>query len=212
MHTEKLRLFRAIRPVDPRNVVRGQYAGYRREPGVAPDSRVETFVALRLHVDTWRWSGVPFYIRAGKRMPINATEVTVDLKRPPLAVFDEITSAGSNYFRFRLSPEVVISAGARVKRPGGEMRGEPVELLARHSPVGERSPYERLIRDAILNDTTLYTSDQTVEAAWRVVEPILGDAAPLSSYEPETWGPSGAASVVAGSEGWHDPVAEVRPC
>ena len=137
MRSEKLRLFRAMRPLDPKQVVRGQFRGYRDEAGVAPDSQVETFAALKLRIDTWRWAGVPFYIRAGKRLPITATEVKVDLKLPPLAIFDRTDPKQSNYFRFRLSPEVVISIGARVKRPGDEMRGEPVELVARRSP-GER--------------------------------------------------------------------------
>ena len=131
MRAEKLRLFRAMRPLNPREVVRGQFRGYRDEKGVASDSRVETFAALRLHIDTWRWAGVPFYIRAGKSLPITTTEVIVDLKKPPIAVFDEIFASESNYFRFRLSPEVVISAGTRVKKPGEEMEGECVQLIAR---------------------------------------------------------------------------------
>ncbi len=213
MRAEKLRLFRAIRPIDPGQLVRGQFRGYRDETGVSPDSRVETFAALRLQIDTWRWAGVPFYIRAGKRLPITATEVMVDLKCPPLAIFDEIASAASNYFRFRLNPEVVISAGARVKRRGEDMRGEPVELVARHSPDGAHSPYERLLGDAIRNDASLFTRDDIVESAWRVVEPALGDVTPLAEYDPGTWGPATAASVVSGEEGWHDPKPEEsKPC
>ena len=210
---EKLRLFRAMQPLDPKHVVRGQFRGYREEAGVAPDSHVETFVALRLCIDTWRWAGVPFYIRSGKRLPVTATEVMVDLKCPPLAIFDDITAAQSNYFRFRLSPEVVISVGARVKRAGDEMLGEPVELVARRSPASEDLPYERLLGDAIRGDTSLFTRDDAVEAAWRVVEPILGNATPLAEYEPDTWGPASAAAVVAGAEGWHDPKREEPvPC
>ena len=213
MRAEKLRLFRAIRPLDPEQLVRGQFRGYRDEQGVAPDSRVETFAALRLQIDTWRWAGVPFYIRAGKCMPITATEVRVDLKRPPLAIFDEITPAAANYFRFRLSPEVVISAGVRVKRPGEEMRGEAVELVARHCADGETSPYERLLGDAIRKDASLFTSAESVEAAWRVIDPVLGDATPLAEYEPGTWGPAAAAAVVADEEGWSDPKPEEsEPC
>ena len=213
MRSEKLRLFRAIRPLDPRQVVRGQFRGYRDEAGVAPDSGVETFAALRLQIDTWRWAGVPFYIRAGKRMPITATEVMVDLKPPPLAIFDDIPPGASNYFRFRLSPEVVLSAGARVKRGGEEMRGERVELVARHATDGEKSPYQRLLGDAIRNDATLFTRDDSVEAAWRVVEPILGEATPLAEYEPGSWGPAAAARLVAGEEGWYDPKPEESdPC
>ncbi len=218
MRAEKLRLFRAMRPLDPTQVVRGQFRGYRNEPGVAADSQVETFAAVRLHIDTWRWAGVPFYIRAGKCLPTTTTEVIVDLKCPPLAIFDEIQPALSNYFRFRLSPEVVISAGARVKRAGEEMRGESVELIARHESRSEKLPYERLLGDAIRGDASLFTRDDCVEAAWRVVDPILNsanasDAERLSEYEPGTWGPDAAAGVVTGEEGWHNPIPEkTAPC
>jgi glucose-6-phosphate 1-dehydrogenase len=211
MQAEKLRLFRAMRPLNPAQVVRGQFRGYRDEPGVAADSQVETFAALCLHIDTWRWAGVPFYIRTGKCLPITATQVIVDLKCPPVAIFDEISPAQSNYFRFRLSPEVVISAGARVKRPGEEMVGDAVELVARHSLAGEKSPYERLLGDAIRGDASLFTRDDGVEAAWRVVDPILHAAAPVEIYEPGTWGPATARAVVAGGEGWHDPKPEGTP-
>ena len=206
MRAERQRIFRAIRPLDVSQVVRGQFRGYRDERGVAKDSLVETFVALRLAIDTWRWAGVPFLIRAGKRLPITANEVLVRLKRPPLSLFDEIEA--SNVFRFRLSPEVVIAAGARVKRAGEEMRGEPVELVARHRPVREKSPYERLLGDAIRGDASLFTDDESVEAAWRVVDPALGNATPLAPYEPGTWGPASAAGIVTGEGGWHDPVPE----
>ena len=213
MRAEKLRLFRAMRPLDPKQVVRGQFRGYRDEAGVAPDSQVETFAALCLQIDTWRWAGVPFYIRAGKCLPITATEVMVNLKRPPLAIFDAIKPAPPNHFRFRLTPEVVISAGARVKRPGEEMQGEAVELVARHCPSGEKSAYERLLGDAIRGDASLFTRDDSVEAAWRVIEPILGRATPLAEYEPGTWGPAAAAAVIAGEEGWHDSKPEeTLPC
>ena len=218
MRAEKLRLFRAMHPLDPKQAVRGQFRGYRDEPGVAADSQVETFAAVRLHIDTWRWAGVPFYIRAGKCLPTTTTEVIVDLKCPPLAIFDEIQPALSNYFRFRLSPEVVISAGARVKRIGEEMRGEPVELIARHESRSEKLPYERLLGDAIRGDTSLFTRDDCVEAAWRVIDPILssanaGDIEPVSEYEPGTWGPDAAAGVVTGEESWHNPIPEkTAPC
>jgi glucose-6-phosphate 1-dehydrogenase len=213
IRAEKLRLFRAMRPIDPKQVVRGQFRGYRVESGVAPDSQVETFAALCLHIDTWRWADVPFYIRTGKCLPITATEVIVDLKCPPLAIFDPIKPAQSNYFRFRLSPEVVISVGARVKLPGEEMVGEPVELVAHRSLAGEWSPYERLLGDAIRGDASLFTRDDSVEAAWRVVAPILQRVSPVAEYEPNTWGPASARAVVAGEEGWHDPQPEkAAPC
>jgi len=213
LNAEKLRLFRAMRPLDPKEVVRGQFKGYRKIDGVAPDSNVETFVALRLHIDTWRWAGVPFYIRAGKNLPITTTEVMVDMKMPPLSVFDEITLKNSNYFRFRLSPEVIIAEGMRVKQPGDAMQGEAVELVARHRPQSEKPPYERLLGDAIRGDNALFTSDECVEAAWAVVDQVLNHEGPVSVYEPGSWGPPEAAQVVSGAEGWHDPQAEVKePC
>ncbi|MFZ0872178.1 MAG: glucose-6-phosphate dehydrogenase [Rhodanobacter sp.] len=213
LNAEKLRLFRAMRPLDPKEVVRGQFKDYRKIEGVAPDSNVETFVALRLHIDTWRWAGVPFYIRAGKNLPITTTEVMVDMKVPPLSVFDEITLKNANYFRFRLSPEVIIAEGMRVKLPGEAMQGEPVELVARHRPQSEKPPYERLLGDAMRGDNALFTSDECVEAAWAVVDQVLNHEGPVSIYEPGSWGPAEAAQVVIGAEGWHDPQVEVKePC
>ena len=213
VRVEKQRLFRAMRPIDPGCVVRGQFHGYRDENGVAPNSQVETFAALCLHIDTWRWAGVPFYIRAGKHLPVTATEVMVNLKRPPLAIFDEISPAASNYFRFRLSPEVVISVGARVKRHGEKMRGEPAELIARHEPLGEQLPYERLLRDAMRGDSSLFTRDDSVEAAWRVIDPALGADKPVQEYRKGSWGPANAADIVAGDKGWHNPKPEeTAPC
>ena len=208
VRVEKLRLFSAMQPLDPASVVRGQFRGYRDEKGVAADSQVETFAALCLHIDNWRWSGVPFYIRAGKCLPVSTTEVMVTLKRPPLAVFDEISKASSNYFRFRLSPEVGISAGARVKLRGDGMRGEPVELIARHEPNSGELPYERLLRDALRGDPSLFTRDDSVEAAWRVVDPVLGNDEPVEEYDQGSWGPPAAADIVAGDAGWHDPAPE----
>lgn len=202
-----------MRPLDPREVVRGQFRGYRAEKGVAKESQVETFAALRLHIDTWRWAGVPFYIRTGKCLPVTATEVIVTLKAPPLAVFDSADAMPCNYFRLRLSPEVVIGTGALVKRNGEEMLGEPVELIARHHPQSEKSPYERLLGDAVRGDTSLFTQDACVEAAWRVVDPVLRDPPPVMIYQPGSWGPATAASVMDGEETWHDPKPEATsPC
>jgi glucose-6-phosphate 1-dehydrogenase len=213
MQAEKLRLFRAMRPLDPREVVRGQFSGYRKEKGVAADSQVETFAALRLHIDTWRWADVPFYIRAGKCLPISATEVIVNLKPPPLGIFDAHAAMPTNYFRFRLSPEVVLCTGALVKKNGEDMRGEPVELLARHHSQREKSPYERLLGDAIRGDTQLFTQDDSVEAAWRVVDPILKDPPPVVEYDCGSWGPAGANDIVSGAEVWHNPTVEqTQPC
>ncbi|GAB3790858.1 glucose-6-phosphate dehydrogenase [Dyella agri] len=210
LNAEKLRLFRAMRPLAPDDVVRGQFKGYRDVPGVAADSDVETFVALRLHIDTWRWSGVPFCIRAGKKLPLTTTQVVVDMKAPPLSVFDTVGAPQSNYFRFRLSPQVVIAEGVRVKQPGEAMRGEPVELIARHHAGTEMAPYERLLGDAMRGDNSLFTSDECVEAAWRVVDSVLGQGDAVRPYEPGGWGPPEAAAL-AGDEGWHDPQPEATP-
>jgi glucose-6-phosphate 1-dehydrogenase len=213
MQAEKLRLFRAMRPLDPKEVVRGQFKGYRDEPGVDKDSQIETFAALCLHIDTWRWAGVPFYIRAGKCLPLSATEVRVTLKRPPLAIFDPNEVMPRNYFRLRLSPEVVISEGALVKRNGEHMHGDAVELVARHHMEKEKTPYERLLGDAIHGDTALFTQDDSVEAAWRVVDPVLTAGPQVLEYEPGTWGPSSSNEIVNDGDTWHDPVAEKSsPC
>jgi glucose-6-phosphate 1-dehydrogenase len=213
MQAEKLRIFRAMRPLDPKEVVRGQFSGYRDEDGVAKDSQVETFAALHLRIDTWRWADVPFYIRAGKNLPISATEVRVTLKRPPLAIFDPSDQMPSNYFRLRLSPEVVIGEGALAKLNGEDMRGEPVELIARHNTQEEKSPYERLLGDAVRGDTSLFTQDDCVEAAWRVVDPVLKGGLPVIEYQPGTWGPDAANKIVDAGEKWHDPqIEKSAPC
>ena len=211
IHTEKLRLFRAMRPLRPEDVVRGQFEGYRQEAGVKPGSNVETFVALKLYIDTWRWAEVPFYIRAGKCLPLTTTEVMVNLRCPPMAIFDEATPAPSNYFRFRLGPEMVIATGAQVKRPGEAMRGEQVELVAHNRPRRDAPPYERLLGDALRGDSSLFTRDAAVEAAWRVVDPVLDLQTAVAPYTKGSWGPADARSVLAGDDDWHDPVAEVAP-
>jgi glucose-6-phosphate 1-dehydrogenase len=208
MHEEKLRILRSMRPLQPREVVRGQFDGYRAEPGVKPDSTVETFAALRLWIDNWRWAGVPFYIRTGKRLATTCTEVLVDLKPTPVALFDEAPPDRANYFRFRLSPEVEISAGARAKKPGEAMRGEPVELVVRSSVKRGKSAYHRLLGDALRGDTSLFTRDDCVEAAWRVVDPVLGDVVPVQRYAPGSWGPAASDALVAGTETWHNPDTE----
>jgi len=160
---------------------------------------------VRLHIDTWRWAGVPFYIRAGKQLPFTANEVLVTLKRPPQAVFDEIRPGKSNYFHFRLSPDVFITLGARTKVPGESMLGEEVELLACQHFLDEMSPYERLLSDAMRGDASLFARKDAVETAWRVVDPILGNVTPIHEYEPNTWGPSEAERIIAANGGWHNP-------
>jgi glucose-6-phosphate 1-dehydrogenase len=211
IHAEKLRLFRAMRPLQPEDVVRGQFEGYRTETGVKPGSNVETFVALKLHIDTWRWAGVPFYVRAGKCLPLTTTEVMVNLRCPPMVIFDEAQPQRSNYFRFRLGPQMVIATGAQVKKPGESMRGEGVELVARNLPLRGAPPYERLLGDALRGDSSLFTRDSAVEAAWRVVDPVLDLEGPVEPYAKGSWGPADARNVLAGDDDWHDPVAEVAP-
>ena len=208
MRDEKIRLFKAIRPLTPADIVRGQFRGYCDNEGVAPDSQVETFAALRLHIETWRWSGVPFYIRSGKQLPVTSTDVMVELKRPPQIVFDDIASGQANYVRFRLSPDVFISVGARVKVPGEEMVGEDIDLIAHHHPGEEMMPYERLLGDAIRGDASLFAREDGVEASWRIIDPILGNATPVVEYEPNTWGPPEADRLIAGDGGWHNPTED----
>jgi glucose-6-phosphate 1-dehydrogenase len=201
---EQVKVFRSIRPLDRTDLVRGQFAGYRREPGVAQDSNVETFVAVRLHVDSWRWDGVPFFIRAGKCLPVTATEVTVTLKAPPLR---HVPAHERNTLSFRLSPDVFISLGARVKRPGEQIASEPVELkVAHHSTADDLDAYERLLGDAMDGDAMLFAREDGVEAAWRVVEPILDDPTPVREYAPGTWGPSEADALTSEVGGWRAPV------
>jgi glucose-6-phosphate 1-dehydrogenase len=203
MRNEQARIFRAMRPLDVTDVVRGQYRGYRHVDGVSPESQVETFAAIRLHIDTWRWAGVPFFIRAGKCLPNTSTEVIVALKRPPQAVFGEAEPSQSNYLRFTLNPEVLIGLGARAKAPGEAMVGEEVELRALHHHGDEMEPYERLLSDAMRGDATLFAGQASVEAAWRVVDPILGNATPLHEYEPGSWGPPEADRLIGRHGGWH---------
>ena len=186
-------------------MVRGQFRGYRDESGVAPDSRVETFAALRLQIDSWRWAGVPFYIRAGKHLPVTCAEVVVELKPPPRSVFGETVTGHANHLRFRLSPDVAIALDLRSKVPGDAMVGENVELIATQDVAAEMEPYERLLGDAMKGDATLFTREDAVEAAWRVVEPILGARTPVHVYEPGTWGPDQVAQILSPSGGWHDP-------
>ncbi|MEO5768244.1 MAG: glucose-6-phosphate dehydrogenase [Polyangia bacterium] len=203
LRDEQVKVFRAIRPLNPENLVRGQFRGYRKEVGVSPDSTVETFAAVRLHVDSWRWEGVPFFIRAGKCMPVSTTEVLVTLKRAPLR---RTGPEETNHLRFRLSPDVTIALGARIKKSGDNMVTEPTELKVVHQPDGdELDAYERLLGDAMEGDGTLFARQDGVEAAWAIVEPILGGVTPVHEYEPGTWGPPDAARLTADVGGWRAP-------
>jgi glucose-6-phosphate 1-dehydrogenase len=205
MRDEKARILKAVRPLTPQDIVRGQFKGYRQEAGVAPDSRVETYAAIRLFIDSWRWAGVPFYIRTGKSLPVTATEVNVTLRRPPLNTFEEKDHGSPNHFRLSLSPEVVIALGMRVKLPGERMQGEDVELIAMHQRADEMAPYERLLGDALRGDPILFAREDQIEAQWRIVDPVLGDVTPVYEYEPNTWGPAEAASLMEDPGGWLNP-------
>ncbi len=200
-----VRVFKSIRTLSPQNLVRGQYAGYQQEEGVAPDSSVETFAAVRFEIDSWRWSGVPFYVRVGKNLPVSATEVLIEFRDPPQVMFSEPEPDMSNYLRFRLSPDVKIVLGARAKMPGEAMLGENVELLARHQVSDEMEPYERLLGDALNGDATLFARQDGVEEAWRVVEPILGSLTPVHEYTLGSWGPNEANSILNSDDVWHNP-------
>jgi glucose-6-phosphate 1-dehydrogenase len=203
--TERYRLLQAIRPLRPEDVVRGQFDGYRELEGVDPESTVETFVACRFAIETWRWAGVPFYIRAGKRMAVTATEVLVELKRPPRDVFGEKVAVHPNHVVFRLGPDMEITLGARTKVPGEKLRGEEVELVATQRPGEELSPYERLLTDAIEGDSELFSRQDIVERSWEIVDPVLGDVTPLHEYDQGSWGPDEANRLIAGLGDWHNP-------
>jgi glucose-6-phosphate 1-dehydrogenase len=208
---ERAKLLRVVRPLAPADTIRGQYRGYRQERDVAADSTVETFAAVRLNIESWRWAGVPFYIRAGKKLPMACVEVMVEFKRPPLNVFNENPTGVPNYIRFLLSPEVVIAIGTRVKIPGAAMAGRDAELLAHYQPAGEMDPYERLLTDAASGETTYFARQDGVEAAWQIVDPILNDVVPLHEYEPGTWGPKQADELVAPLVRWHVPCPSPTP-
>jgi glucose-6-phosphate 1-dehydrogenase len=205
LRAERVRLLRSIVPLDPASVVRGQYRGYRDEPGVAPDSQTETYAAVRLHIDSWRWAGVPFFIRSGKRLPVTVTEVFVRLRRPPRDVFDDVMDGEPNYIRIRIDPDPQVAIGMRVKRPGERMVGTPTELVVARNFSEAMMPYERLLGDALAGDPTLFASQGEVEAQWAVVDPILHETTPLYLYEPGTWGPVAADALVADQGGWRMP-------
>jgi glucose-6-phosphate 1-dehydrogenase len=201
---EHVKVLRSIPALDPTHLVRGQFQGYQDEPGVAAGSTVETYAALRLEVDSWRWAGVPWILRAGKSLPITATEVVVRFKRPPLT---HISHMDANYLRFRLNPEIVIGVGARVKRLGLSNQTDPVELtLVEHPQGDEVDAYERLLTDAMAGERLLFVREDAVDAAWAIVDPVLDNATPVHPDAPGTWGPPEADRLVAGLGGWHSPI------
>jgi glucose-6-phosphate 1-dehydrogenase len=199
-----------MRPLKPGDLVRGQYAGYRRESGVAKRSDVETFCALRLFIDSWRWEGVPWFLRSGKCLAESVAEVLVVLKPPPQRLFTDSAPAigRSNYFRFRLSPSSAVALAARVKHAGKEFVGEQKELYLTEQEPGEKAPYERLLRDAMAGDGALFTREDAVEAAWAVVDPVLKKHARVLPYKRGSWGPKAADDLIAADGFWHEPTVE----
>jgi glucose-6-phosphate 1-dehydrogenase len=203
---EKVKVLKAIPSLRAEDVVRGQFRGYLSEPGVAKESKTETFAALRLDVDSWRWRGVPFYLRAGKNLPVECTEVIARFRLPPTTI--RSNKLEQNYLRFRISPDVDIALGVTVMAPGEALVGEPTELLAHHHPdVNEMEAYELLLGDAMAGDSTLFARQDYVEEAWRIVDPVLKGNTPLYTYEPGTWGPKEVANHVEPPGGWSDPEA-----
>ncbi len=209
-HNEKAKVFQAMRPLDPADVVRGQYAGYRAEPDVAKDSDVETFCAVRLYIDSWRWEGVPWYLRSGKYLAETASEVLVELKTPPQRLFADsaATDGRANYLRFRLSPNSAVALAARVKRPGKEFVGDQRELYLMEEQAGVESPYQRLLTAAMAGDGALFTREDAVEAAWAVVDPVLKTHPRALPYKRHRWGPKEADALIASDGCWHNPKPE----
>ncbi len=214
VHGETADVFQAMRPLAPGDVVRGQYAGYRREPGVAKNSDVETFCALRLFIDSWRWAGVPWYLRSGKYLAATASEVVVQLKPPPQRLFADSAppSGRTNYLRFRLSPSSAVALAARVKRAGKEFVGDQRELYLTDERPGEEPAYERLLGDAMAGNGALFTREDAVEAAWAVVDPVLTKHRPAAPYRRGSWGPREADALIAADGSWHNPqLADAAP-
>jgi glucose-6-phosphate 1-dehydrogenase len=207
---EKVKVLKAIPALVAEDVVRGQFRGYRAEKGVAPDSTVETLAALRLEVNSWRWQGVPFYIRAGKRLPVTCTEVLIRLRKPPTVYPSEALK--QNHMRLRVSPDTTIALGMMVVAAGQEMAGQAVEMVAnRHPRAGEMDAYERVLGDAMAGDPTLFAREDYVEEAWRIVDPLLKANTPVYQYEPGTWGPPEVEQRVVPPGGWHNPVVMAQP-
>jgi glucose-6-phosphate 1-dehydrogenase len=207
VHNEKAKVFQAMRPLTPDDLVRGQYAGYRNEPDVANDSDVETFCALRLFIDSWRWEGVPWYLRSGKYLGDTATEILVELRPPPQRLFADSapTTGRANYLRFRISPDSAVALAARVKRAGKEFVGDQRELYLVEEQPGEELPYELLLSDALAGDGALFTREDAVEAAWAAVDPVLKRHHEVRPYHRGGWGPKEADAIIAADGGWHNP-------
>jgi glucose-6-phosphate 1-dehydrogenase len=204
MRDAKVKVLQAMAPIPRSDVLRGQYRGYRSEKGVAPASEVETFAAVKLGIDSWRWKGVPFCIRAGKCLPVTSTEVLVRMRQPP--TFYRDIDLAPNSFRFRIGPDSTIAIGANVLAPGIGVAGQAAEVLCSRDPLVDATPaYERILDDALKGDPALFARQDYVEEAWRIVEPILKTPPPVEEYPPGTWGPSGADDRVRPPGGWHNP-------
>ncbi|MBV9608613.1 MAG: glucose-6-phosphate dehydrogenase [Acidobacteria bacterium] len=209
LRDEKVKVLKAIETPEETEVVRGQFRGYLQEKGVAPDSKVETFAALKLQIDSWRWKGVPFYIRAGKCLPVTCTEVVCRLRRPPTVIPADVLH--SNYLRFRISPDVAIAMGMTVMAEGEKLAGEGAEMIASTQPSAqEMDAYEKVLGDAMAGDATLFAREDYVEEAWRIVDPLLQKPTPVYQYDPNTWGPAEVARVTPPG-GWQDPLPQPRP-
>jgi glucose-6-phosphate 1-dehydrogenase len=206
LRDQKSSLLKAVRPITPNDVVRGQYIGYRDVPGVHRGSTVETYIAVRLFIESWRWEGVPIYIRAGKKLPVTATEVSVQFRRPPRETFGELVPGGSAHMRFRLGPDMAIGMGLRVKQPGDRMVGDDMELMLAAQEASYRPPYQRLLGDAMRGNGDLFGREDIVDAQWRVVQPILDNVTPLYTYEPGSWGPGEATRLIGADGPWLDPI------
>ncbi|MFO7589663.1 MAG: glucose-6-phosphate dehydrogenase [Acidimicrobiia bacterium] len=213
LRSAKEKVFSAMRTLEPADLLRGQFDGYRDEDGVAADSDAETYAAVRLHIDSWRWADVPFYVRAGKNLPMTCTEVVVELHRPPQRVFAEYEELprDTNYVRFRLTPDMQIAIGARAKQPGDGFMGENVELYLCEDGEDRMTAYERLLGDAMEGENLLFAREDGVEAAWRVVDPVLADHAAARPYKQHTWGPDEAEAFIGTADGWRSPTPPGPP-
>jgi glucose-6-phosphate 1-dehydrogenase len=205
MRDRKASLLKAVRALDPEHLVRGQYEGYDKVPGVRAGSTVETYAAAKLEIDNWRWAGVPIFIRTGKKLPVSIAEAIVEFRRPPRETFGEIVTSGSGHMRFRIQPDVTIALGTRVKIPGDRMIGDDVELILSRQPGQDMPPYQRLLGDAMHGVSELFTREDIVDAEWRIVNNILGNATPVYKYGPGTWGPKGAEQLVGSDGPWRNP-------
>jgi glucose-6-phosphate 1-dehydrogenase len=201
---EKVKVLKAIAPIEAKNLVRGQFAGYLTEKGVSQDSTVETFAALQLRIHSWRWDGVPFYIRAGKCLPVTCTELLIRLRKPPEMIPGAVLEG--NHLRVRISPDVAVAVGMMTKAPGDDLHGEAGEMIAvRHPHTGDMEAYERVLQDAMAGDTTLFAREDYVEEAWRIVDPVIKAHTPVYKYQPGEWGPSEVDARIVPSGGWHNP-------